>query len=108
MTLEKWQNTINNIKDKFEIIEEGKEHIEDQGGVDVEFIVFKGPLGEIRLEFVSRPAILDRKTIYSNRIGSDTKVDYVYSEDERSYQFNAYKKDLDTDEWVEIEAKMFE
>lgn len=108
MTKEKWQTILGNIKDNFEVEDEGGEHVDDEGGVDIEFIIFKGPLGRMRLEFVSRPAIVDKKTTYSKRIGSETKVDYIYSDTEKAEILTAYKWDEGIEEWVEMEAGMFE
>ena len=104
MTPEKWKDIVGNIKDNLTIEEEGSEHLDEEGGVDIEYIVFQGPIGRMRLEFVSKPVVLDKKTIYSRRIGSETKVEYVYSEDEKAYKLTAYKWDDGQEEWVEIEA----
>ena len=68
-------------KENFEISNEGEEEIEDIPNSKLEFIEFDGPLGKMRLEFITKPKVLDKKTLYSGRIGSDVKVDYVYSED---------------------------
>jgi len=103
----KWQEIVGNIKDNFEVFESGSEHFEDQGGADVEYIVFNGPLGRMRLEFVSKPVILDKKTKYSRRIGSETVVDYIYSPDEKSHRLKAYKWDEALNDWLEMEAKKF-
>jgi hypothetical protein len=107
MQLEKWQEIIGNIKDNFKVEESGNEHLEDEGGVDVEYIVFDGPLGKMRLEFVSKPVILDKKTKYSNRIGSETVVDYIYSKEEKTHKLKAYKWDEALNDWVEMDAKNF-
>ena len=107
MAPEKWESIIGNIKDKFSVLDEGKEHIDDEGGVDIYYIEFEGPLGRIRLEFVQKPVILDKKTIYSKRIGSETKVDYIYSETEKSAKMTAYKWSEDNDEWQEINQDIF-
>ncbi|MEA3464120.1 MAG: hypothetical protein U9R14_03535, partial [Patescibacteria group bacterium] len=61
----------------------------------------------IKLEFVSKPVVLDKKTTYSNRIGSETKVDYVYSDTEKSNRLMAYKWDEGEDKWIEIDAGTF-
>lgn len=107
MLPEKWQEIVGNIKDNFEVLESGSEHLEDEGGADVEYIVFNGPLGRMRLEFISKPVILDKKTKYSNRIGSATVVNYVYSPNEKSHKLKAYKWDEALNDWVEMEAKKF-
>jgi hypothetical protein len=107
MQPERWQYIVGNIKDNFEILESDSEHCDDEGGVDIEYIVFKSPMGKVRLEYISKPVILDKKTIYSNRIGSETKVDYVYSQDEKSYKMMAYKWNDSADDWEEISADNF-
>ena len=107
MSPEKWENTIDNIKDNFEVEEHGERHEDDMGGIDIEFIIFKGPLGRMKLEYISKPVVLDKKTTYSNRIGSDTKVDYVYSDTEKSHKMKAYKWDEGQDDWMEMDARSF-
>ncbi|MDD5031751.1 MAG: hypothetical protein PHR36_01765 [Patescibacteria group bacterium] len=107
MTEERWKDIVGNVKDKFKVEDEGREHLDEQGGVDIEFIIFTGPLGKIKLEFITKPVVLDKKTNYSNRIGSETKVNYVYSESEKTNRLVAYKWEDGQEEWVEIEAGMF-
>lgn len=108
MTKEKWREIIGNIKDNFKVEDEGKEHYEEGGGIDVEYIIFNGPLGRMKLEFISKPVVLDKKTKYSRRIGSETAVEYVYSPDEKSRRLKASKWDEGSDVWVEMEAKKFD
>jgi len=107
MLPEKWQNLVEDIKDKFAVEEQGQEHLDEQGGTDIEFIIFKGPLGRMKLEFITKPVVLDKKTIYSQRIGSQTNVEYVYSQDEKTHRLMAYKWDENQEDWLEIEAKSY-
>lgn len=107
MTKEKWENIKNNILDNFEVEDRGDVHMDEEGGIDIEYIVFAGPLGRMRLEYVMKPVVLDRKTTYSRRIGSETKVDYVYSEGEKTEKLLVYKWDESAGEWIEMEAGMF-
>jgi hypothetical protein len=106
MRPEKWQNLIDDIKDKFKVEKEGREHLDEQGGTDIEFIIFKGPLGRMKLEFITKPVVLDKKTVYSRRIGSQTNVEYVYSQDEKTHRLTAYKWDESQADWVEIDEKL--
>lgn len=108
MTKDKWISIVGNIKDNFEVIENEKEKIDEDGGIEIEYIVFQSPLGKIRLEHIEKPIILDKKTIYSRRIGSDTKVDYIYSDSETSSQMLAYKWSDEQDDWIEIDPANFE
>lgn len=107
MMPERWTSILGHIKDNFEVIDQGVEEYEDEGGTKVEYIVFNGPLGKMKLEFISKPVVLDKKTIYSKRIGSETKVEYVYSPDEKSHRFLALKWDDGQDDWEEIDSKNF-
>jgi len=106
MNIEKWKNLLGDVKEKFQVEDEGKEQLEEEGGVDIEYIVFQGPLGKTRLEYIIKPVILDKKTTYSRRIGSETKIDYIYSQDEKSHKLVVYK--WDDDDWVEIDGSMFD
>jgi len=108
MNTDKWEQIKGRIEDDFEVEERGERHDDEMGGVDINFIVFKSPLGRVKLEFILKPVILDRKTNYSNRIGSGTKVEYVYSDTEKSERMVAYKWDEVRDGWVEMDAKAFE
>jgi len=107
MTPERWKDIVGNVKDKFEVEDEGHEHSDERGGVDTEFIVFTGPLGRMKLEFITKPVVLDKKTTYSNRIGSETKVNYIYSESEKTSRLVAYKWEDGQEEWVEIDGSVF-
>ena len=107
MTQEKWHNITGNIKDNFTVEDEGREKIEEDGGIEVEYIVFQGPLGKMRLELVTRPVIIDKKTTYSNRIGAGTTVEYIYSPEEKNSQLMAYKWSEEQNDWLEINAENF-
>jgi len=107
MSPERWQQIKGQVKDNFKVEEEGEEHEEEMGGTDIEFIIFQGPLGRMKLEFISKPVVVDKKTTYSHRIGANTKVDYVYSEDEKSHTLMAYKWDDGQASWVVMDAGSF-
>ncbi|MDP3900289.1 MAG: hypothetical protein Q8Q23_04375 [bacterium] len=105
MQLEKWQQIVGMVKDQFGVDEEGEGTVEDVPNSKIDFIIFQGPLGKMRLEYITKPILLDKKTIGSRRIGSETAVDYIYSEDEFSNTFKAYKLDEDSGKWAEMEAE---
>lgn len=107
MLPERWQTLVGDLKDKFEIEEQGNEHLDEEGGVDIEYLIFKGPLGLMRLEFVTKPVVLDKKTKYSNRFGAETKIDYIYSPDEKTHKLDIYKFDEATEEWILVDDKNF-
>ena len=115
MHRDKWIDTIGLIKDRFDVVNENdtKEEIgEDVDGKTVferiEYIEFNGPLGKMKLELSTRPIVVEKKTNYSRRFGSDTDVKYVFSNSENTSRFSAYKFDENTEEWEEISGDMFE
>jgi len=107
MTREKWDSIIDNIKTNFKVAESSNNHSEKEGGIDIEYIIFTGPLGLMKLEYITRPVIEDKKVLYSNRIGSESKVEYIYSKNEKSSKMKAYKWDEERDDWIEIEARNY-
>jgi hypothetical protein len=104
MTKDRWDSILANIKSNFKVVEENSYFQERDGGIDVEMIVFEGPIGTMKLELLSKPLVIDKKVIYSNRIGSDAKVEYKYSDNEKSLKMKAYKWDEAHIDWIEIEA----
>ena len=107
MTNEKWLTIKGKILDTMEVVDKGLEHYDEEGGVDVDFVEFNSPLGRTRLEFIEKPIVLDKKTTYSHRGGSDTGVEYVYSQTEKSARLAVYKWDDDNGDWLEINAGKF-
>lgn len=108
MLPDKWIELIGKIKDNFTVEESNKLRLEEQGGIDIEYIIFQGPLGRMKLEFITKPLVLDKKTKYSNRLGAETVVEYIYSPDEKSHKLKAYKWDESLNDWLEMEAKKFD
>ena len=103
MTEEKWKEIIGKIKDGFEVFEHETKKFEDMPG-QVEYIIFNGPIGKMKLEFTSKPLVIDKKGLGSKRIGSKTTVEYIYSDTEKVNTLKAYKWDDGQDDWMEIEA----
>lgn len=100
---EKWEYVKGMVKDNFEVEDEGEDTIEDIPRSKVEYLIFNGPLGKIKIELTTKPVVLDKKTLYSKRMGDTASVEYVYSDDEYTHSFKAYV--WQNDEWNEIDAK---
>ncbi|MEI6378983.1 MAG: hypothetical protein WCO55_04965 [Candidatus Falkowbacteria bacterium] len=103
MNLDRWRDLVSNVQDTFEVEEKGEYFEEEQGGREVEFIDFVSPLGLVRLEFSRRPRVIDKKTVYSNRIGSDVAMEYTYDMENKIEEFAAYKWDDNLEEWLSLE-----
>jgi len=103
MTEEKWKDIISQIKDDFEVLEQETKQLEGIPG-QVEYIIFNGPVGKIKLELISKPLVVDKRAIGSKRIGSKSRVEYIYSDTEKVHTFKAYKWDEVQNDWMEMEA----
>ncbi len=108
MTEEKWQALLKRIKMEFENIEEGKDdfHDDDLPFGYVEWVVFQNKLGRFRLERTITPRVLEKKTIYSHRGGSET-VQKIYSDTEMVAELDAYRWDDDKQIWEQFRADSF-
>lgn len=108
MTEEKWLNLLSMIEESFGVAERRKNPLsEEDGPGEVETVEFKGPLGKMKLIRTIRPLILNKKTLYSKRGGSDTAVDYVYSDTETVTNLKAYRFDDSQNDWQEIDPGTF-
>jgi len=107
MTLDRWREIVDQIKDNFAVESFDRQSDEDGLGKR-ETLIFTNPLGRLKLEFAVRPKVIDKKVTYSNRIGSEVAVDYVYSPDEVICRLLAYRWSEADDDWLPLEGqKMF-
>ena len=101
MTKEKWQDIKKIIRSKFSI---ENEYEEDLSPGKAEVLEFNGPLGLIKARFIERPKLLDKKTNYSNRIGSDVKVGYIFSDTENVTHLELFLWSAEEDDWHKLDA----
>lgn len=104
MTDERWAEIKALIEDKFEVERNVTEEIEDGRGT-IEIIEFIGPTGKMRLERTDQPLVIGKTVIGSKRIGSEQKVQYNYSDTERSHKFKVYKWNEESSSWIEMEME---
>ena len=105
MSPDKWEQLKGQIQDQFKNISITQEELEDFDRGEKEIVLFDGPLGKMKLEYITRPVVIDKQTHGSRRIGSHTDVEYIYSETESSHSIKAYKWDDNQDDWLEIDTK---
>lgn len=101
MTKEKWNEIKALVKENFGIEDQYQEDLEP--GI-AEILEFKGPNGKMLVRFVTKPKLLDKKTSFSNRAGSNVKVDYVFSEEEFISYLEVYNWSDEQDDWVKLES----
>jgi hypothetical protein len=102
MTKERWQEIKANVKENLGIEDEYEQDL-DPGIAEV--LEFTGPEGQMLIRFVTKPKLLDKKTSFSNRAGSDVKVEYVFSEDEFVSYLEVYKWSEAKDDWEKIDSE---
>lgn len=105
MSPDKWKQLKGQIQDQFKNVSITEEKLEDFERGEMEIVLFDGPLGQMRLEYITKPVVLDRQTHGSRRIGSHTEVEYIYSDTESSHSIKAYKWDEGQEDWLEIDTK---
>lgn len=103
---DKWRDTKAMIKEKFRVLSEGTEQIEDVPNATREFIEFDGPTGRMRLEYTVRPAVLDKRTTYSKLGGRASNVEYIYSKDDLVRRMQAFRWNEERGEWEEVRTPM--
>lgn len=109
MNKERWQDLKFDLKDKYKPVEEKSFELpEEDGGGTVEELTMTTLMGKMKLEFTERPLILDKKVTTSRRIGASAKVDYVYSNTEKSCKLRVFKWEEINSIWEEIKANLFD
>jgi hypothetical protein len=102
MQVDRWQELKHELKQKFTLEEEYSEELEYG---EQEVLEFVSPLGKIKLCFVKKPKILDKKTTYSNRIGSNVSVEYVYDPENFTYHLDVWLWSEPNDQWEKLDKQ---
>lgn len=97
----KWEGLLDQIERQFGFVEHTTERFEDRR-LTVETAVFDGAAGRMKLERSVRPVILDKRSHFSKRVGSDATVEYVYSDTETVDTVKLYRWDRLAREWREV------
>lgn len=111
MTKERWEQLKENLKGRFEVLNENAEDLlvgTAEGQVkqgEREFLELKTPLGKIRAACEIRPAVLEKKYHYTHQQGQSARTEYKYSDTEKTYRLRLYRWNELEDDWQEIEEK---
>ncbi len=106
MKPERWEEIKRGITSQYEIEHEGEEKLDPPPGT-AEVLEFDGPMGYMRVEYVTKPKTVGRKVHGSRRIGSESYEEKLYSEDETVSYLQIFTWDEDTEEWNEVEQELF-
>jgi len=101
MNYDKWEQIKALVSDKFDLTDKGEEQIDDLSSK--EYLEFVKDDQRMKLELIIKPKVVEKKTIYSRRIGSETSEKFIYDETEKVYSLKVYRYDDVSDAWEEIE-----
>lgn len=104
MTRDRWEEIVNLVEAKFVV--ETKETKEDDFDRSViELLIFEAPMAKIKLEFVSKPKVIDKKVSYSNRVGAGSQIEYIYSPTDKVERLLVYRWDEVTSNWLPMSTE---
>lgn len=98
----KWEKLVDQIDRMFGFIEHTTEDFPERH-MTVETVVFEGASGRMMLERSVKPLVIDKVTRYSKRIGSESDIEYVYSEDEFVDTVKLFRWDKLAREWKQMD-----
>ena len=105
MDQDKWGEILDRVQAQFEVLEHSQTPGAENIG-EVETLIFVGPMGKIKLLWITHPVVLDRKVIGAHRRGASSgKYEYVYSDTEKSHKLEAFRE-VDG-EWQELDSNAF-
>lgn len=111
MTEEKWTDLIENLREKFQIVEENEtpDILADDLGNEIrgvkQRVVFIAPQGKMLVTRTTRPAIIDKKSHYHKTQGGGALTEYVTSDTETTSRLNVFSWDEASGDWREIDLK---
>ncbi|MGH7724214.1 MAG: hypothetical protein ACREOU_02170 [Candidatus Eiseniibacteriota bacterium] len=104
MTEEKWEALVGQIRRKFKVTEHTTSEPDPRDKAVREVIVFEGPTGPMKLERVTRPLVLEKKPIYSGRIGSGVSYEYVLDPVEKTHRESLFR--WENNGWTEMDLSL--
>lgn len=109
MNDERWEQLKENLKGKFEVLEERREELimqTEDGPIkqgDQEILVVKSPVGKIKLACDIRPRVLEKKLHYTHQQGKSAYAEYKFSETEKTYKLRLFKWNEVEYDWEELD-----
>ena len=111
MTDEKWTELVENIREKFQIVEENEEPdiLKDDVGNEIkgtkQTVIFIGSQGKIMVTRTTRPAIIDKRSHYHKTQGGGALTEFIASDTELTQKLRVYTWDETAGDWQELDLK---
>jgi len=100
----RYEQILELLEDKFEILNQSTENLEDGSGGSIEIIEFEGPLGRMKLEFTEKARFIGEKASFSNRVGSGVGIEKQFDQDDQVAYLKAFTWNDASEAWVEVET----
>ncbi|MDO8463318.1 MAG: hypothetical protein Q7S96_03555 [bacterium] len=104
MRREHWADLLDRIAERFSVTDRGTTTLEDVPSSEVLYVEFTGPMGHMRVEFITKPRTLGERALGSRRIGGETTVQKRYDENDLVSFLRAFRWDDAEAAWEEINA----
>jgi len=83
---------------------ESRDNVRVDSMTTVESIIFNQGGNKMKLELIRHPKEIEKKTIFSKRIGAPVSVSSVYSQDENVLTLKAFKWNSESESWEPFDA----
>lgn len=103
MTDQRWEQVVQLIQQHMTVEEHERGELENEPGT-VEWYVFSGPAGRMRLERYVRPRVTGSHMITSRRAGAGGREEKEYSKSETVSFIKLWK--MENNEWTEIDPSV--
>lgn len=103
---DKWENLKETLRKNFKVLTEETEPGEHENET-IERLVVESPVGKVKLEWISKPKVLDVRATYAKRGNSVRDVKYIYSDEETVHTMKVYKWDTTKDDWQPFDVSEF-
>ncbi len=102
MYQKKWDELLDKIEKLFGFVDHVVEEFPERS-MTLETAIFDGASGRMKLERTVKPLLIEKKVSFSHRAGSESEVEYIYSDDETVDIVKFYKWDRLRHEWKQFE-----
>lgn len=114
MTDQRWQEIKAITKKNFPVFTEKTEPLFLKTGLTEdsqkeighkEILIFSGPKGKTKLEYLVKPVVLEKKEHYSHRAGTQSRTEYILSDKEFVRKLQAYQWSEKDNAWETIDQE---
>ncbi len=103
---DKWENLKETLRKNFKVLTEETSPGEHENET-IERLEVESPIGKVKLEWISKPKVLDVRATYAKRGKSVSDIKYIYSDKETVHTLKVYKWDEAKNDWQPFDVSEF-